>query len=296
MRTTSRVLHKRHLEVKSMKRRNETRHGGFTLVEMLVVIAIIGILAAILVPTLYIVVNRAKQNKIAQEISQLAMQIEAYKEKYGDYPPDCTDAATFTRHLRRAFPRHAESIDPTTKLPVNSNFMFPDGTVGTTLDPTQLDPSEALVFWLGMIKNDPRQPLNGTSPPTPLFPFDENRLLDVDNDGWLSYIPPDGKDAPYVYFDARTYSTASLVDSSNNTILLPYMTARDATTPATDWKFANPKTYQIVSAGLDGEYGEITTNPTLVYKAFPFGNNYAIADLDNIANFSDGKIFEDRME
>jgi hypothetical protein len=29
---------------------------------------------------------------------------------------------------------------------------------------------------------------------------------------------------------------------------------------------------------------------------FPFGTNYKIGDMDNIANFSDGKIFEDLLE
>jgi hypothetical protein len=163
------------------------------------------------------------------------------------------------------------------------------------LDLTTLDASEALVFWLAMIKNDPRNPLTGTSDPVPVFPFDEDRLIDLDGDGWLSYVPPDGKDTPYVYFDSRTYATAAFSDGGT-VVCIPYATSTDETALPADWKFANATTFQLISAGLDGEYGAVTTNPTVTYKRFPFGDYYELEDWDNISNFSDGKIFEDHVE
>ena len=63
-------------------------------------------------------------------------------------------------------------------------------------------------------------------------------------------------------------------------------------TPPTG-RIANETTFQIISAGLDGEYGDIVVG---TYKRYPFGDNYEIEDLDNISNFSEGKIFEDHME
>ena len=58
----------------------------------------------------------AKNAVITNEINQLDMAVRAYKEKYGDYPPDFTqqeyppvqanDWAAVTLHLQRAFPRY----------------------------------------------------------------------------------------------------------------------------------------------------------------------------------------------
>ena len=307
----------------------ETRHRrrSFTLVELLVVIAIIGILAAILVPTLYRVVIRARQNVIAQELNQIHMAIESYKQKFGDYPPDFTslrfvaDLTTanqlVVRHLRKSHPRHQESLADT----------FTDGN---TSNPVlqKPNPAEALVFWLAQLQEDPRRPLSAPSDSVPyvsFFPFDEKRLVytrtigdptkpDAQRDLYV-YLPPNGKDAPYVYFDSRIYTddtplagvtpetpVASLSvlrdPDSGDPLLYPYATRVNATAPLT---MANRTTYQLISAGLDGEYGDVSNvvaGDISTYKVFPFGTNYSPDrhDLDNIANFSDGRIFEDHIE
>jgi hypothetical protein len=198
---------------------------------------------------------------------------------------------------------------------VNTNMTLPNGrsaeTGGTRWNTADLDPSEALVFWLGMVKNDPRQPLNGTGDPKPLFPFKEEQFVDPDGDGWLSYAPADGKGAPYVYFRGIEYvdsSTGTAVkrntyDSAQYTlgtaVLKPYKSRLPATGPI---QWANRETYQIISGGLDGEYGTVNANK---WKLFPQGladaadtttEAYAEGDWDNIANFSDGKIFRDWLE
>ncbi len=64
------------------------RAAGFTLVEMLVVITIIGILAGLVIPAVVVAMRKAKEATIVMEISQLDMALKAYKEKFGEYPPD----------------------------------------------------------------------------------------------------------------------------------------------------------------------------------------------------------------
>ncbi|MDQ7779290.1 MAG: prepilin-type N-terminal cleavage/methylation domain-containing protein [Planctomycetota bacterium] len=63
------------------------RLAAFTLMEMLIVIAIIGILAAILIPTLNAARLRAKIATTKTEISHISAAIQSYASKYGDFPP-----------------------------------------------------------------------------------------------------------------------------------------------------------------------------------------------------------------
>jgi prepilin-type N-terminal cleavage/methylation domain-containing protein len=67
------------------------RRQAFTLIELIVVIAIIGLLAAMIIPVVG-VVNRQKQIKTAQtQLSALQLAIDSYKTKLGFYPPDNTN-------------------------------------------------------------------------------------------------------------------------------------------------------------------------------------------------------------
>jgi len=63
------------------------RRRGFTLVEMLVVIAIIAVLVAILFPVFTIVRKKARKTQCISRLSQLAIALKSYKEDNGRYPP-----------------------------------------------------------------------------------------------------------------------------------------------------------------------------------------------------------------
>jgi prepilin-type N-terminal cleavage/methylation domain-containing protein len=64
------------------------RTRGFTLIEMLVVISIIGILAGMTVGISRLASDKMRRSRIKAELQALVMAIEAYKAKYDVYPPD----------------------------------------------------------------------------------------------------------------------------------------------------------------------------------------------------------------
>src|SRR5258706_6315610 len=60
---------------------------GFTLVELLVVLAIIGIILAMGIPSLMNALQRAKQKRSMADIRGIATAIESYAIDYRNYPP-----------------------------------------------------------------------------------------------------------------------------------------------------------------------------------------------------------------
>lgn len=75
-----------------MKRSN----SGFTLIELLIVIAIIGILAAIAIPNLLNAVQRGKQKRSMADMKALATAIEAYHVDNGVFPTAACATGLFT--------------------------------------------------------------------------------------------------------------------------------------------------------------------------------------------------------
>ncbi len=72
--------------------RSSTRQkAGFTLIELLIVVAIIGILAAIAVPSFLNAQLKAKVAKAYSDIKALAMAQEMYFLDFNSYPPESED-------------------------------------------------------------------------------------------------------------------------------------------------------------------------------------------------------------
>ena len=89
-------------------RRTKSRQDGFTLLELLVVMTIIGILAAIAVPSLRDAPKRAKEATLRADLFTFRSVIDQYKGDKGEYP------ATLDVLVKDAYMRRIP-LDPITK-------------------------------------------------------------------------------------------------------------------------------------------------------------------------------------
>ncbi len=308
---------------------------GFTLVEILTVIAIIGILAAIAIPAVSHVITRGKNTAMKMEITSIEQAISDYDQKYGDLPPDFSSWPVVQRHYRKIFPRIG-----TNDMMLLQNMLFSSGV----FQAAQMDRGEALVWALGGYSDDIQRPFSGpggpldwtgngtnsyndasvtaadrqnpanfqvnTERPNAFFQFDtarlglsdinpgaaitgSNRYLSADGDLFPSYAATDNG-APYVYFDARTYTQFDPTIGDYNGYaatgfgaVRPYYSDQLSSSATFGsiasalqvWQFINPDTYQLLSPGLDGSYGTVASfeidssspGPEPVYFQYPTG-------------------------
>jgi len=76
-----------------MRTRNLARRG-FTLIELVVVILILAILAALIVPRVVGRTDDAKRAKAASDIQTLRNSVQLYKTDVGDFPEELMDLRT----------------------------------------------------------------------------------------------------------------------------------------------------------------------------------------------------------
>jgi len=98
---------------------------GFTLIELLTVVAIIGILAAILIPTTSGARVAANKAKTRAQFSQWGTAFENYKQEYGTYPGLFTNGAQ-------------KLVNQGATTQITGNHLFHDILVGKRRDASQL--------------------------------------------------------------------------------------------------------------------------------------------------------------
>ncbi len=98
---------------------------GFTLVEILLVIVIIGILGAIVIPRITYTESTAKKNACYANVAALNSQIELYRMQEGSYPAVLSDLENASTNNN-----NQSYIDAVPTCPVNSSNYTYNGTTG----------------------------------------------------------------------------------------------------------------------------------------------------------------------
>ena len=303
---------------------------GFTLVELLVVIVIIGILASLIVVGATAARNGARRAVIKTQIANVEGALARYQSKYGEFPPDFSDHKAVLRHVRKRWP----NFDWQRTYPdEDARFQgFCDmiraqtGGIDPDIDAYVFDlrPDDhgelksfgahigALAFWLGGIP-DFNGMLNGfsadvTNPLGVTFTgsgWTRNDIAQWDKDSQFmeltlgsncfvvdglpaivangfpiayfkpnaagKYIQPDGDPLCFhLHFSKPEWSTLG--------IAVPYAKS------ATVWH--NPKSYQLIHPGLDGNFGDHSQPEfRVIDPARDEAQGITLADKDNQANF-----------
>ncbi len=282
-----------------------THRLGFTLIELMVVIVIIGILMALILPAIAAVRRRVQQAAVSTEITQLDQAVVSFKVRFGVEPPSSL-----------TIPVDALSWTPTDRqkiLRIWGQFDFSTcGGLGYPATQVHLNGAECLTFFLGGLNSgtvtapsligfskNPATPWSaaGENRDAPFFDnFKAGRLVDIDADSALEFLDslPD-QTTPYLFLSSQGKSYRKLnVPGAfddydvNDSVLDASADVKDMTSCYLSSDNKTPlrnQSYQIISPGLDGLYGlggKYTDGSELTAA------NGRQAEADNITNFSGG--------
>ena len=91
------------------------KRSGFSLVELVVVVLILGILAAVAAPRMFDTANDARMNGTKQSLSVIRDAIELYKSQNGSFPPAATMSTALKPFIKGSVPRPSRSARTKTR-------------------------------------------------------------------------------------------------------------------------------------------------------------------------------------
>jgi len=255
---------------------------GFTLVELITVLAIISLLVGILLPALTAVKNSAKEAKQKSQLGAIELGLTAFKNDYGDYPPSIgADPASGVRLDYCGAQRLAEALLGWDLLGFHPRSAWKsDGTDAAGVpvyDPADLSARKG-PYIEGGTRNAFK--LSSLFVRTGTAPLSGDTYVLCDVFGATKVRLPDGKivkaGAPILYYKADTAGKEirQVYDYRDNEVLI-LLKAREDGKPhplddptgasfydyiedpritAKPWPY-NPSSYILISAGTDGIYG-----------------------------------------
>lgn len=107
-----------------MPRPKIRRRNGFTLIELMITVAIVGLLAAIAIPQYFAFLLRSKRAEIPMNADAIRTNEHAYKAEWGDYTSCALAPASMPGRTQEFFP-----ATDTTDMDWNMLGWVPDGKV-----------------------------------------------------------------------------------------------------------------------------------------------------------------------
>jgi general secretion pathway protein G len=122
--------------------RSRKIRSAFSLVELVVVVLIIGILAAVAAPKMFDTANDARDNATKASLAIVRDAVELYRSQNGIYPPVATFTTAIKPFIKGTFPKVQTNLVPTLNQNnvVSSNtgnpIATPAGTAGWAYNET----------------------------------------------------------------------------------------------------------------------------------------------------------------
>ena len=305
-----------------------SRRGGFTLIELMVVLVVIAILVGLLLPAVQSVRVRVRYTQIQSEVNRLATGVTSFKTKYGVEPPSyivlcesptgatgwaSTDPAIVRSRaiIRQMWPQFDFTVARNFNMDVNNPTSPTAPLDSDTTDVYYLEPGECLVFFLGGLPvrdyssgtlqwslrgftKNPQNPFslaNNANRETAAYDFDASRFVDLDNDGFAEFVDSwPSQQAPLLYFSSYDGNGYRAAEFPGGTFLYgPYLQGGNANAQP-----YNSKSFQIISPGGDGKYGIGGPFQPGAAEPLPAFGTYTAAqradEKDNITNFGNGPL------
>jgi prepilin-type N-terminal cleavage/methylation domain-containing protein len=200
----------------SIKSGTASNTGGFTLLELMAVIVILGILIAVLVPRLGQAKETVKEQQTRALLGQLDAALSEYENQFGDYPP--------------------------------SNFVEKWGTApnNTNLGAETLVLSLWSPDWGGTsLSEDALVNTDNDQTKKPYAKLGKPALFEI-ADAWGN---------PIAYFHRRDYGRADRYATTSPETGEDLDSSVTASMNPVTGTYYNPKKYQLISAGKDGVFG-----------------------------------------
>ena len=287
----------------------QRRKRGFTLAEVLIVVAIIALIAAASLVALGGARGFFSNVTLKMQLDDVSRALELYKQKHGEYPPDCcATPAEVRRHILKRWPKVLKtgSVDKMVDFALaemqrtpGSAALFwlagppdatPDGPVydgflSDVMNPFGLDPSGARMAYVD-IKDEPcEEPLIELK-----YHSEEMGEGNYDDEGFcfagqtLAYFRGEGTKGSYA---GKEYHWG------NVGVVAPYMK---------NGAWYKPDSFQLILPGADGIYGsdphgdEGHTEHDYVARDVAVKDTLSLEDWDNVTNFTNGAALDSEQD